>query len=184
MCVTESATESDTRQSPADTFTVSIIMERREIARHGWSVPQWQLIGVVPDHSPVLESPESGVKIHQSEQSARYLWSGFAFELYRDSAEQYWHTLIGNEPAIYVICREDEERELTPHLVTIDYDEAGAYVEADDKVFSQPIPQEVYQALEEFVLTHYQPEEKKVRKRKKWKRSEGGDEAFAYRPKI
>ncbi len=58
--------------------------------------------------------------------STHFIWSGFAFSLYRDSAEQYWHNLIGHKPSLYVVCREDDCRELNPYLVTIDYDEAGA----------------------------------------------------------
>ena len=121
---------------------------------------------------------------HGAKGSEQFLWSGFRFSLYRDSAEQYWHSLIGDKPALYVVCREDEQGELSPQLVTADYDEAGAYVEADDKVFSTPPPQAIYQALESYVLAHYQPKEKKVRKRKAWKKNEDGDDAFAYRPKI
>lgn len=174
-------------------FRVAVVMQRTVIARSGWSVPHWSLGGFLPDDSPPADThtaqahaarTECGKMIRRDETGEHYLWSGFEFELYADSAEQYWHSLIGNQPALYVVCREDETRELVPHLVTVDYDEAGAYVEADDKVFSGPIPAAIYAPLEAFVLQHYHPEEKKVRQRKAWKKPDTGDEAFAPRPRI
>ena len=96
MCVTKSSIETDAPPASSIKFTVSVIMERREIARHGWSVPSWQLIGVVPSNHLASSTDQSGVQIRESDESRRYLWSGFELEFYRDSAEQYWHTLIGN----------------------------------------------------------------------------------------
>ena len=186
MCATRSSEETTVTAPSQLTFTVSVVMERRVISRNGWSLPQWQLSGVMSEQSAEHPAATNSIRqrIRQSDASEHYLWSGFCFSLYKDSAEQYWHGLIGDQPALYVVCREDEDSELAPALVTLDYDEAGAYVEADDKVFSHPIPADIYKAMELFVLDNYAPKEKKARKRKTWKKPGGGDEAFAYRPKI
>ena len=41
-------------------------------------------------------------------------------------------------------------------------------MEVDDRVYATSIPAEVYRQIEEFVVQHFVPEEKKVRKRKNW----------------
>jgi deoxyhypusine synthase len=41
-------------------------------------------------------------------------------------------------------------------------------MEGDDRVYATAIPVEVYQKIEQFVVQHYVPKEKKVRKRKNW----------------
>jgi hypothetical protein len=55
-----------------------------------------------------------------------------------------------------------------PKSVTADQDEASSGVEVNDRVFAAPIPPEVYQHLEAFVIEHHLPEEKRKRKRADW----------------
>ena len=62
--------------------------------------------------------------------------------LFRDAAESYWYNLVGREPSLCVVCRPGNDIELEPFAVTANYDEAGAYMEADDTVFSAPLPPE------------------------------------------
>jgi len=76
------------------------------------------------------------------------------------------------------MCREvdDEEtgsNDIEPVHVTIDYDDASAYAETDQLVLSTTIPPELYRYMEEFVLTHYKPQEFKKRKRRKWSEESG-----------
>ena len=86
----------------------------------------------------------------------------------RDAAESYWHTLVGRRPSLYVACRGDLDGAMKPCTVSADYDEAGAYMEADDTVFAVPIPPEVYRWLEAFVLRHYRPAPPRKRRRADW----------------
>ena len=46
---------------------------------------------------------------------------------------------------------------MVPRAVTADQDEACSGVEVDDRVFSAPMPPEVYQHLEAFVVAHHVP---------------------------
>ena len=57
---------------------------------------------------------------------------------------------------------------MTPFRVTADQDSASGCLESDDQVFAVPIPPEIYQHLEQFIVTHYVPRERKKRKRKNW----------------
>lgn len=148
-------------------FPVTVIMEQGVIARAAWSLPHWKLIGVVAAHA---EASPSEPRTIQSEGDARRLmWSGLRLRLYPDEADSYWHNLLGRQPSLFVICAADGANRLRPTLVTANYDEAGAHMETDGKVFSAPMPAEIYRWLEGFVITHYRPQATKQRKRKGWK---------------
>lgn len=84
--------------------------------------------------------------------------------LHRDEAESYYWNLMAAQPQLFVICRE-RDAEPEPFLVTASHDEAGAYMESDEVVFSVPMPPEIYRAVEAFVIEHYVPTPRKKRKR-------------------
>jgi len=121
--------------------------------------------------------------INDSADSRDVLWTGFTLEFFRDGGESYWHTLVGKQQELFVVCQDDENGEFTPILVTADYDEAMAYHEADDTILSAPMPEKVYLVLERFVLENYAPTQKKRRKRKQWHGGEQ-DERFARKPIV
>ena len=52
--------------------------------------------------------------------------------------------------------------------MTLSYDEAASYMEADSLVSDLPIPGEIQLWVERYVLDHYRPVEKKKRKRQHW----------------
>lgn len=149
-----------------DEFPIAVIMEEGRIERAGWSLPRWRLTGVVAGDS----TTEPGHRtVREEGQVRQLLWTGLRLRLYRDAADSYWHNLVGRKPSLFVICEPDPETGLRPVLVTANYDEAGAYMETDGQVFSAPIPPEIHRVLEEYVMSHYRPQEGKQRKRKGWK---------------
>ena len=152
-------------EAPRSEFPVSIVMERDRMNVGQWQLPRWRLLGFLAGE----EFAEAGrQRIHSQEGREQYLISGFRLRLYRDSAESYWYNLVGHRPSLFLVCRAEEDGALSPFVVTANYDEAGAYMEADDAVFSAPIPPEIYRWIEAFVLDNYRPQEKKQRKRKNW----------------
>lgn len=149
---------------------VAIMLEKRLIKGAFWTQAAWHLDSVlVGEHLAVGSDSYGGVKTAETDSGELYLWSGFRITLYRDACERYWHSLIGERPLIYVVCREDEaDGTDEPAAVTVDYDEALAHSETDGKVLSTDLPRELYQLMETFVLEHYKPVEFKKRKRKNW----------------
>lgn len=147
-------------------FNVSVVMERRQIRHRGWSVPQWEAVGIVAGES--VGGGSEPVVVHMDAEREQQLWSGFTLDLRRGNAESYWYNLVGNAPSLYVVCQADDGGTLSPVRVTADYDEAGAHVEGDDQVFAVPIPPEIYQPLERYVVENYKPTQPKKRKRKDW----------------
>jgi len=153
--------------SLAERHTVAVIMQRSQVRRGPWSVPSWRAVSVIAGEH--LVGKDSGrTPIHETDGEAKYLWSGFALELYRDLAEDYWYNLTGDSPSLFVICHESPDGELTPFRVTADQDSASVCLESDDQVFAVPMPPEIYQRIEQFVVAHFVPQERTKRKRKNW----------------
>lgn len=121
--------------------------------------------------------------VHETDTTQHVLWNGLRLEFFRDGGESYWHTLVGDQQELFVVCQDDEDGVFTPILLTADYDEAMAYQEADDTILSAPMPAKIYQVLERFVLENYAPAARKKRKRKNW-HGEESDEAFARKPEA
>lgn len=166
----------------APSFNMGVLLEvRYKTLVGGFKTPVWSLADLL-----VRGEDDAGVRektvVDETPECKRYLWTGFSLNFYRDGGESYWHTLVGEQQEIFVVCQEDEDDEVAPILVTADYDEAMAYHEADDTVLAAPMPQIIYQALERFVLENYAPEQKKRRKRKEWHNKGDSDEPFAKRP--
>jgi len=152
---------------PRVSLPVAVVMARKTVRGKGWNVPSWRVVGVVSGADlPGREAQGTPLRSDASED--QFLWGGLVLELFRDAAASYWANLTGSHPALFVLCSEDAEGRMVPRAVTADQDEACSAVEVDDRVFSAPMPPEVYQHLEAFVVAHHVPEEKLKRKRTDW----------------
>jgi len=157
---------------PLVSLPVAVIMGRSMVAGQGWRVPSWRVVGVVSGAE--LPGREArGRSVRRDGDEEHFLWGGLQLELYRDAAESYWVNLTGRQPSLFVLCTEDEQSTVIPRQVTADQNEACSGVEGDDRVFAAPIPPEVYQQVEAFVIAHHVPQVKHKRKRRDWSASEG-----------
>jgi hypothetical protein len=146
-------------------------MERREKQRDRWRFVEWEAAGVLTGEEHLRDSPQRLV-IHEEEDSQRILWTNFIIELFKDAAEHYWSNLMAEQPSMFIVCRGSEtDGEPEPFLVTVDYDEIIGYQEVDDEVYRLPLPPDIYQWLERYVVNNYVPEVKKKRKRADWSES-------------
>ena len=59
---------------------------------------------------------------------------------------------------------------LALQLLTLSFDEAHAYLEGDENLYTVPMPPEIYRWVEAYVLAHYVPEKRTKRKRRDWHR--------------
>ena len=100
---------------------------------------------------------------------AEWLWAGLNLKLWPDEAESYYHNLMGDAPALYVMTRGESGEWPEPFAVTASFDEAHAYLESEDDVHRVAMPPELYRRIEHFVLAHYVPQPRKKRKRQDWK---------------
>jgi hypothetical protein len=54
-------------------------------------------------------------------------------------------------------------------------------METDDRVYSVPMPEQVHQWVERFVIEHYVPLQKKKRKRQQWAKESENVETAEHR---
>lgn len=146
-------------------------MERSEKQGGRWRVIQWQAVGVLTG-AEHLSDTSKRVVLHEDDDSRRVLWTNFSINLFKDAAESYWSNLVAEQPSLFVVCRSSEaDDEPEPFLVTVDYDEIIGYQEVDDEVYRLPLPADIYQWLERYVVNNYVPEVRKKRKRADWSES-------------
>src|SRR5918999_582175 len=101
-CEVQMKTSQETAFAP-DRVPISIILERRQLERGRWSFTDWQVIGAVAGQRFAGDEPKCTL-VHSGASSQQYLWSGLYLTLHKDSAESYWHNLVGKQPSLFVIC--------------------------------------------------------------------------------
>ena len=148
-------------------FPVAVVLERRINHSKKWVIPSWHIYTIVAGEN--VDQSYQQVTLPGSEEIHRTFHSGLSLDLYKDGGEGYWYNLLSKEPYLFVICDgEQGDMEITPFFVTANQDEATGYLESDDIVLSAPMPEEIRDMLEQYVVDHYEPQIKKKRKRKDW----------------
>lgn len=143
-------------------------MESRKRQRGPWHFVEWKAVGVLTGAEHLRDRTER-VVIHDEGDGQRVMWTGFVIRLIKDAAESYWSNLMAEQPSLFVVCRRDEgQDEPEPFEVTVNYDQIIGYQEVDDDVYRLPLPQDIYQWLERYVVNNYIPKQKKKRKRTDW----------------
>lgn len=137
-------------------------MERREVASR-WVSHEWRAHAVLlgedasalpPPHLPQLTAAGSQYQHHP----------GFVVTLYRDEAEGYFLNIGTPDPKVFVMWRQEEGEEApTPREVTVSYNEAARWMDAQEKVDTVPMPPSMRPWLSDYVALHYKPEPKKKR---------------------
>jgi hypothetical protein len=145
----------------------------REAVDSPWINERWRLRAVVPGQERLEGGADDKDRAsgQSTVQPASVRFDGLRLVLHADESESYYHNLNVSEPRCYVVLREDGDAAPEPVLVTASFDAANAYAEGDDLVDTAPLDPLLYLWIEEFVLTHYVPTERKKRKREPWKRS-------------
>lgn len=145
---------------------VAVLMRRERL--HGpsshWQPWRWTLDGVVPDEpgfggTPKLLRDDAGEQL--------WLHPGFKVELFRDDAEGYELNAATPAPCWFVLWRMDEQPTLAsepiprPVVVTLSYNEAGRWLDAQESVEQVPAPPEVVEWMRGFIREHYVMEPKR-----------------------
>lgn len=160
----------DFEQKLPERMKLSVVMEKRP-STHAWIDFSYQALGVV-----VCDSDEKSElrQIYQHGEVEHFLVSGLNLQLYTDECESYYHNLMSPKPGCFIVASQpdDADEMPVPYLVSLSFDEAHAYLEGDEQVYSVPIPAQLYQWAEAFVLTHYVAIKKTKRKLKNWSESQ------------
>jgi len=154
-------------------FPVVVIMQRTGVSGNRWIDHHWEAIGIAVDGGESGTEPGPRL-IHRDGDDQRALHDGFTIRLQIDECESYYHNLLAPEPCAFVIASCDDDGVPVPRLVSLSFDEAHAYLEGEEELYSVPLPPEIGRWCEAFVLAHYVPQPRRKRKLEKWSESPEG----------
>ena len=151
-------------------FAISVVMERIAI-NNRWQSEKWQLAGVLPDDGSATE-PRI---LMEREGLLHKLYPGFVLTVFADEGEGYYLNVTAPAPKVFVTWRVDEDGvSIYPHLVTLSYNEAARWMDAQENVESVAMPPDIQAELSAWVQENYQPPQKKQRIRPKSFESKDG----------
>lgn len=151
-------------------MSLAVLMEKKASA-HPWAEFSYKAIGVVL-HDPDEEKSIS--RVYRNGGVEHFLVTGLSLRLHQDECESYYHNLMSPEPGCFIVADQPDDSDAmpVPYLVSLSFDEVHAYLEGDEQIYSVPIPPELYQWAEAYVLTHYVAVKKTKRKLKNWHETE------------
>lgn len=141
---------------------VAVVIER-EASPNRWEDWRFRIAEVVPDEGAFGREPRL---LRDDGKLARWLHPGFRLELFRDEAEGYHLNLTSGAPVWFVTWRlhEDDPSRASPVIVSVSYNEAGRWLDAQERVDNVPLPPELVAWLQAYTDAHYQPEPKQRRR--------------------
>jgi len=156
----------DFDQALPDSLAIAVVMEKTP-SSHAWADFGYDALGVVVQDDSAQASIS---RIYQDGDTEHFLVSGLNLRLHLDECESYYHNLMSPEPGCFIVASQPEEADEmpVPYLVSLSFDEAHAYLEGDEQIYSVEIPAQLYQWAEAYVLTHYVAIKKTKRKLKNW----------------
>ena len=155
--------------SLTNSFPVSIVMQHRRIKNNIWESEKWEVEAIIAGGDITGDMPERIISRIGSDDE-KYIWRNYQINLFKDEAESYYFNIISDTPYVFIVCQDEEDDgQLIPSNVSVNYDEAASYMELDDQVFQVPMPPEIYRWVEAFVINNYVPVKKKKRKLENWK---------------
>jgi hypothetical protein len=157
---------SDTRPS----VTVAVVVER-EAQPNRWEDWRFRVVEVLPDEAAFGREPRL---LRDDGKTARWLHPGFTVALYRDECEGYHLNLVSRAPVWFVMWRigETDPPVATPEVVSVSYNEAGRWLDAQERVDNLPLTPEVAAWLSAYTTEHYRPEVKQRRRPASFKPAE------------
>jgi hypothetical protein len=149
-----SATDAVTTQRPA--IAIAVVL-RRLSQPSRWEDWRFEVAEVVPDEPAFGSAPRL---LRDDGHEARWLHPGFVAELFNDEGEGYHLNLVSGAPVWFVLWRLDDAdpSRAAPHAVTLSYNEAARWLDAQERVDNVPLPAEVRDWLQAWTDDHYKPE--------------------------
>jgi hypothetical protein len=138
---------------------VAVVMQR-ETAPNPWEAWRHAPVEVVAHEDAFGSTPRV---LRDDGRVLRTLHPGFRVELFKDECEGYHLNLSSGAPVWFVMWRSDDEEpsRAWPETVSLSYNEAGRWLDAQERVDNLPLPADVRDWLQAFTDAHYRPETKK-----------------------
>lgn len=144
----------------------NIVMEKIEADRQ-WSLDRWNLVGAILENGA---KPKG--EVFKGGGRHIFCWPGFRLNVHARHVRSYCANLQTGNPKLFVICRSNNDGLIYPAALSVDIDEAAAYMEADEPVFSCPLPEPAVDWLEKFASRNRRPAEFVKRCRQTWHTAE------------
>lgn len=140
-------------------LTVAVVMERRHQPNR-WEDWSFRVAEVTLDQGGF--GTEARL-LRDDGQTAQWIYPGLPVALYRDEAEGYYLNLSTGSPVWFVSWRVDDTDPPVPRpeIVTLSYNEAGRWLDAQERVDNLPLPEDVRAGLQAYADEHYRPEPKR-----------------------
>ena len=147
---------------PRPAVRVAVVMER-ETAPNRWEDWRFRIVDVVPHEAAFGREPRV---LRDDGKLQRTLHPGFTLELFRDEAEGYYLNLSSGAPVWFVVWRidDDDPSRAWPETVSLSYNEAGRWLDAQERVDNVPLAPELAAWLQAYTDEHYRPEPKQRRR--------------------
>ena len=141
---------------------VAVVMER-EAQPNRWEEWRFKVVDVVSQEEEFGLEP----RVLRDDGKRRHmLYPGSTLELFRDEAEGYHLNLTSGSPVWFVMWRVDDAdpSQAQPEMVSLSYNEAGRWLDAQERVDNVPLPDDLCGWLQAFTDEHYRPEPKQRRR--------------------
>jgi len=148
------------------TLEVAVVLRRERVQGPAarWQEWRWTLDSVLPDAAGTEGQPRL---LTDPEGVQHWLHPGFKVELHADEAEGYYLNATTEAPCWFVLWRLEPERgepPARPLLISLSYNEAGRWLDAQETVEQVPAPAEVVAWMGRFVEAHYVVEPRRRRR--------------------
>jgi Protein of unknown function (DUF3305) len=139
--------------------SVAVVMER-EAQPNRWEDWRFKVVEVVANEDAFGDLPRV---LRDDGKLCRTLCPGFTLMLYRDECEGYYLNLSSGAPVWFVMWRTDDEdpARARPEMVSLSYNEAGRWLDAQEHVDNVPLGAELVAWLQAYTDQNYRPEPKK-----------------------
>lgn len=137
----------------------AVVMER-EAQPNRWEDWRFRIVDVAVDEGGF----GADAKVLRDDGKLRQtLHPGFVVELFADEGEGYYLNLSSGAPVWFVMWRVDDEdaSQARPEAVSLSYNEAGRWLDAQERVDNVPLQLPVREWLQAYTDEHYRPEPKK-----------------------
>lgn len=137
---------------------VAVVIER-EAKPNRWEDWRFKVAEVLPQEPAFGREPRL---LRDDGARARWLHPGYKVELFRDECEGYHLNLSSGAPVWFVMWRPEDgdASRAAPVVVSVSYNEAGRWLDAQERVDSVPLAAETAAWLQAYTDTHYRPEPK------------------------
>ena len=135
----------------------------REREPNRWQDWRFTIAEVVADEDAFGSEPRV---LRDDGKIRRTLFPGFTLELHADQGDGYYLNLSTGAPVWFVVWRidEDDPSLAWPETVSVSYEEAGRWLDAQEHVDNVPLDREVAAWLQAYTDATYHPEPRKRRR--------------------